>query len=164
MERIRSSSLIVLFIMFSIVPAVASSAKSRAVKQSAVKEKVILAEQRWLNAYYKLDVPALASLEANGFALVTPSVILTKEQQMETVKKRSEAVHLSDHPHTYTLNNQVVRLFGNVAVISDVCTVAGGGDIPVTTPGTYWQTEVWHHEGGVWKMVHMHISAVAHGM
>lgn len=68
------------------------------------------------------------------------------------------------NPPVFELNNQTIRVYGDVGIISDISTVTGSSDSRIISPGRYWQTEVWRKEGKVWKLVHVHISPVEHGM
>jgi hypothetical protein len=67
-------------------------------------------------------------------------------------------------PAPFTLTRQTIRVYEDFAEVVDVCAVSQGGGQPVTSPGTYWQTESWHKKDGIWKISLMHISPVQHGM
>jgi ketosteroid isomerase-like protein len=130
-----------------------------------VRQNLAAAEQRWLDAYYKLDREALATMESDDFTVVTPSMSLGKTDQLDMVKRRAT---LSSPPapagEGCSVRNQNIRLFGTVALISDICTIKQAGDNPVTTPGSYWQTQLWQQVNGAWKIVYLHISPLEHGM
>lgn len=128
------------------------------------QEKVRAAEQEWLLAYYRLDTGALQASESADFTLLTPSGMVTREAQLNGLRSRASSETLASPPAVFTVTGQSIRVYGNVALVSDKCAVTGGAPRSITSPGTYWQTEVWHNESGKWKIVHIHISLVEHGM
>jgi len=147
------------------VPASCQSAKLATQKPKPTAEQEILAaERKWLDAFYSLDMLSLEATESADFTMLVPPGMVTKDQQLKIVQQRSSVVGTPKIPVTYTLENQTVRIYGNVALVSDTCAVAGGGDSRTISPGRYWQTEVWRLRVGGWKLVHVHISTVEHGM
>jgi ketosteroid isomerase-like protein len=126
------------------------------------EEEVRIAEQKWLEAYYQLDMKKLAGSETQDFILVLPAMVVTREAQLGSNGLSSDVPPAVPAP--FVLTRQSIRVYRDFAVVVDVCTVSQGGGQPVTSPGTYWQTESWHKEDGAWKISLMHISPVEHGM
>jgi ketosteroid isomerase-like protein len=126
------------------------------------QEEVRIAEQKWLEAYYRLDVKTLAASETEDFILVLPAMVVPRGAQLGSNGLSSNTPPAVPAP--FALTRQTIRVYGDLAVVIDVCTVSQGGGQPVTSAGTYWQTESWHREGGTWKISLMHISSVQHGM
>ena len=67
-------------------------------------------------------------------------------------------------PQLYALSDQTIQIYGDAALVTDICLVPDNDASSLTSAGRYWQTEVWHKEGGNWKIVHMHVSPHMHGM
>jgi ketosteroid isomerase-like protein len=120
------------------------------------------AEQKWLNSLFALDVAAMESTESPDFQLVTPSMALTRQAHLTAMRAQTRHGVPANPQLAVSVSNQTINLYGDVAVVSDVCSVMTGDS--VINPGRYWQTEVWHKEGATWKIVYMQISAMQHGM
>ncbi|MBV9248235.1 MAG: nuclear transport factor 2 family protein [Acetobacteraceae bacterium] len=131
--------------------------------QTPAEQALQAAEQKWLDAYYRLDATALAANETTDFTMITPSMSVDRASQLASLRNPPSRGPLA--PTTsYTIARQQIRVYGDVATIADVCTVGSTGGALITSSGTYWQTEVWHFEAGTWKIAHIHISMVMHGM
>jgi ketosteroid isomerase-like protein len=132
-------------------------AADRATVQQAVRE----VEQKWLESLFRSDVAALESAESADFTLLTPAVMLNRQAHLRTMRQQTRH-GLPNSPSAVAVSNQSINVYGDVAVVSDVCSVTGGDS--VIAAGHYLQTEVWHKEGATWKIVHMHITMLVHGM
>lgn len=144
----------------------AQPAKMGAGESAQTIERVRAAEREWLDAYYRVDMKALDTLESDDFTLIVPPGILTKPQQlsaMQTYVSRAGGASASA-PQLYALSDQTIRIYGDAALVTDTCVVPENNASPLTSAGRYWQTEVWRNEGGNWKIVHMHVSPHMHGM
>jgi ketosteroid isomerase-like protein len=128
------------------------------------KAQLEAAEKNWLQAFYRLDSSALEKIEANDFTFIAPAAVVTRDQQLKMVQQRSARAGVPTNPSTFELSNRTVRIYGDVGIISDISTVTGGSDKRIISPGRYWQTQVWRKEGNAWKLIHVHISPVEHGM
>ncbi len=129
---------------------------------SNAQQEVQIAEQKWLEAYYRLDVKGLAASETEDFILLLPAMIVPRGEQLGSDGLSSSAPPAVPAP--FALTRQLIRIYGDFAEVVDVCTVNQNVGQPVTSPGTYWQSEVWHKQGGTWKISLMHISPLEHGM
>jgi ketosteroid isomerase-like protein len=129
-----------------------------------IRQTLAATEKQWLEAYYKLDRATLANMESDDFTMITPSVSLSKSDQLSMVEKRAAVSRPSGTSGGCSVRSQNIREFGSVALISDICTVTEGGDNPITAPGSYWQTQLWQQQQGAWKIVYLHISPLEHGM
>lgn len=148
-----------------LLPSAPSAAQtSRAQAAASTEATLVSAERKWLDAVYGLNTAALDAVEAEDFLVVTPATTLDKTEHIRSSLSKATVSAKPAGPAQVTLSRQLVRIYGSVAVISDVCTVTGGGPNPVTLPGTYWQTEVWRLEGDTWRISDLHISRVAHAM
>ena len=154
-------SLITIWLFSVLGQAPKATAASPAVE---AKSQVAAAEKKWLNAFYRLDAAVLETSESSDFTFVAPPAMVTRDQQLKLVQQRFATAGTPRTPTTYEIGNQTIRVYGDVGLVSDVCTVLGGSDSRIISPGRYWQTEVWRKEGSTWKLVHVHISSVEHGM
>ena len=128
------------------------------------KSQVAAAEKSWLNAFYRLDAATLETTESSDFTFVAPPAMVTRDQQLKLVRQRFATAATPRTPTAYEIGDQTIRVYGDVGLVSDTCTILGGSDSRIMSPGRYWQTEVWRKEGSSWKLVHVHISPVEHGM
>jgi ketosteroid isomerase-like protein len=147
--------LLILAGVHAVVPQATTPAASSA-------QSVRDAEQRWLTAYYGIDAATLDGVEADTLTIITPSQSVDKQAHLTVVRKLAAASVPRNPSAVFSLSDQRIQVYGDVAVVSDVCHVTGVN--PLTSPGRYYQTEVWHNERGAWKLVHFHISSLAHRM
>ena len=122
------------------------------------------AERTWLDALQRADMAVLDAGASKQFTLLTPIGIATRDDLFGKMRERFPGGRPLDSPNTYTLADQTVQAYEDVAVLSELCTVSGSSTAPVISPGRFWLTEVWHKETGVWKIVHLHITPFEHGM
>jgi hypothetical protein len=89
--------------------------------------------------------------------------MMDKHGHLRSTRERIATGGTADLKVSYEISSQSIRFYDEVAVILDVCSFTGSalGDI---STGRYWQTEVWHREGGQWRIVHMQIGMLEHGM
>jgi ketosteroid isomerase-like protein len=139
----------------------AQSVKSATVQGEKTQQALREAEQKWLDAYYDLDVGALDASESDDFTMITPNAITAKQEQVSHLRELTSSSGRSTSPAKFELSNQKFQIYGNIAIVSDICSIYGGS---ITSPGRYWQTEVWRSDKGKWKIVHLHVSMVAHRM
>jgi|HubBroStandDraft_4_1064222.scaffolds.fasta_scaffold13566_3 ketosteroid isomerase-like protein len=145
--------------LFSYVPTSGQASRQSPTNAGSSEQDVIAAEAKWLDALYHADLAALDSSESGDFVLITPTGMITKQDHLTLMKQR-----LSNGPRnstTYSLAQQKVSIYGPIAVVTDTLTITNAGDYPITSPGHYWQTEIWHNEANQWKLVHLHMSLVA---
>jgi ketosteroid isomerase-like protein len=126
--------------------------------QQAIRE----VEQRWLDSLFRSDAAALESTESADFTLITPSITFNRQGHLRSIRDQASHGAPASSQAAFVVSSQSIKIYGDVTVVSDICSVMG--DDAVITPGRYWQTEVWHKEGANWKIVHMHISMLKHGM
>ena len=132
--------------------------------QGEEQEAVQAAERKWLQALFTLDSPTLKSDEDENFILISPAVVLTREEHLISVKQSLAHGTPPVSPVVFDISNQKIDIFGKLALLSDLVSVQNTDANAGITGGRYWQTEVWRREGGNWRIVHMHISPVRHGM
>jgi ketosteroid isomerase-like protein len=159
MMRVISGAI---FILFLISSGTAIAGPQSTAKFDAAVKQVRAAEQKWLDAYYRLDVATLQADESDRLTLITPSEQVNKQGHLEIVRKLAARGVPTGSSGGFDLGNQRIDVYGDTAIVSDVCNVVGKNQL--TSAGRYWQTEVWHYEEGKWKIVHFHISMLAHRM
>jgi hypothetical protein len=122
----------------------------RAVADSdeVTKQTLATAEKKWLDACYQLDRTTLSTLEADDFTEVTPSMLLSKRDQLDMVQKRTTLATPAAPSSGCSVGNQNIRIYGTVALVSDICTIDRSGGNPITAAGSYWQTQLWQQEKG----------------
>jgi ketosteroid isomerase-like protein len=155
-------SLVCVLVVFTIACHMRPHSPPPAPPVANAQQEVQIAEQKWLEAYYRLDVAKLAASETEDFILVLPAMIVPRGAQLGSDGLSSNTPPAVPAP--FALTRQTITVYRDFAVVVDVCTVSQSGGQPVTSPGTYWQTESWHKEDGTWKISLMHISPVEHGM
>jgi ketosteroid isomerase-like protein len=135
-----------------------------AAQQQALQQIIASAEHKWLAAYYSLDAATVAAIESLDFTLITPAGLVSRQMQLRSIRSKASITGPATSPVPFAVTGQAIKIYGDTAILSDLCTVGEGGKNPVTSPGTFWQTQVWHNDGGNWKIIHMHISSMQHGM
>jgi ketosteroid isomerase-like protein len=123
------------------------------------KQSVIAAEGNWLRALYNADVSSLQAIESKDFILITPPGMTTREAHLAILRQRLSKG--PPEPTKYSVDQRKVLIYGPVAIIIDALLVTSAGAHPITSSGRYWQTEIWHSEGGHWKLVHVHLTPAA---
>lgn len=160
-------ALMLLFALIVISPQFGGADDERAEsKASRAKERqaVQAAEHKWLQALFGLDLPTLTSNEDDDFTLISPAVVYTRQQHLMSVKDSLSRGTPPASPVVFDVSNSKVELYGDVAVLTDLITIQDSDSNSGITGGRYWQTEVWKGKGKDWKIVHMHISPLRHGM
>jgi ketosteroid isomerase-like protein len=155
----RLSLVLLLSVVFSCMSTLGQASKQDRADAGSAEQAVIAAEDKWLDALYHGDVAALDGSESVDFVLITPTGMITRQDHLALMRQR-----LSDGPPnstTYSLSQQKVSVYGPIAVVTDTLSITNAGDYPITSPGRYWQTEIWHNEAGQWKLVHLHMSLAA---
>ena len=138
-----------------------SSTPSSGAKLEKIKQNIKLTERAWLDAVYRLDAAAVDRSESNELTIIARGAALTKQGHIAAVRSRqTDAATPKQSATNYTLTNQTITVYGNIAVVTDLATVTTSDQSPVTSPGRYWQTEVWRNKAGTWKLIHLHASPI----
>src|ERR1700730_13665985 len=135
----------------------------RRAESEAQRETTREAEHRWLPALVHADVSAVGSNESEDFRLITPSMMMEGQGHLRSLRRQVAHGGSVGIDATFAVSSQSIKVYGDVAVVSDICSFTGSTAGEIST-GRYWQTEVWHREGTQWKIVHMQIAALQHGM
>jgi ketosteroid isomerase-like protein len=130
------------------------------------QDEIRVAERKWLDALYRLDAATLDALESDEFTLIAPPAVSTKQEHLAVVRERLQAADklgLAEPLTKYSVTRHTIRIYGTTALVTNLQSVDDSGqNPPITSPGNYWQTELWHKEQGTWKLVHLHMTPVAH--
>lgn len=157
-----------LFLMAGVrSPTIAQSSKSTAGAASInPQDEIRIAERKWLDALYRLDAATLDTLESDEFTLIAPPAVSTKQEHLAVVRQRLQAAGKlgpAEPLAKYSVDRHMIRIYGTTALVTNLQSVEDSGqNPPITSPGNYWQTELWHKEQGTWKLVHLHMTPVAH--
>ena len=125
---------------------------------------LLAAQRKYFDALLRADTARLDAGESKLFTIVTPVGIASRDEQFSKMRERHPDGKPLDSPNTYSFADQTVQIYGDVAVLSELCTVNGDNAMPIVSPGRYWVTEVWRKEKGIWKIVHLHATPFEHGM
>ena len=132
----------------------------------SVADLIRAAEEQWLKALYEIDSSSLQHLESSDFTMVSPAARIGRDQMLGNlnVKRRPAPEAAADSTPPYAVSNQMIRVYGDVAVVSEVCVVTGSAKSAQLSPGRFWITNVWHREATAWKLAYTHLSPFEHGM
>jgi ketosteroid isomerase-like protein len=137
-------------------PKLASRATERTVLQAL--------EHRWLQALFSLDLTTITSEEGEEFTFITPAMVFTRQTHLMSVKQSLVQGTPPASPVVFDVTNQKIEIYGDTVLLTDLISVQDTDSDAGITGGRYWQTEVWRRVDGNWKIVHMHISILKHGM
>jgi ketosteroid isomerase-like protein len=158
------TAMAVLVVMCSAMQTSGQSSKPSTAAVEKAQQAVRASEQKWLEALFRLDTAALEPEEAADFTLITPAMIFSRKAHLSSMRMQMSQGAAPGSPPAFVVSNQTIRIYGDVAVVSDICSIEGDANSAAITAGRYWQTEVWKKEGEKWKIVHVHLSMMKHGM
>lgn len=121
-------------------PAAAHADDVRAIRQL---------NEECLHAHDIADAATLDRIEDTDFTISGEFGIITKQEQLDKVRKRTEKPEVI----TRKIDPQVFRFYKGVALVTET-------DRPTTKDGTFafQSTEVWVRRGDSWKLTHLHYS------
>jgi ketosteroid isomerase-like protein len=140
-----------------------SSPGHKAATNADVKS-IQVAERAWLEANYRLDSKSVDASESDDFVFVSPARSITKKQHLQSIREAFSRTNSNSPAVAYELSDQNIRIYDDVALVTDICTVTASSHSSLFSPGRFVQTEVWRNQQGTWKIVHFHFSMVEHGM
>lgn len=160
MKQIYMAALAVFLLSLASCAASAQSSAPRSQGSlESTKQKVSAAERNWLDAIYRRDAAAVDRSESNDLTMITGGTAVTKQEHLASMQRQVDTAS-NQPPASYALTNQKIIIYGDIAVVMDIASVTTSEPRPVTTPGRYWQTEIWRNEAGNWKLIHAHVSPI----
>jgi hypothetical protein len=127
-----------MMVLFATVPSHRSGAQAPAEKS---RQEVLDLENHWLEV--EDDPAALESILAPDFLHVVPAGIITKDEQLNFMRK-----HPSPHPGSKHFENVHVRIYDNAAIVNGMVVSAGAGGTQKTL-----FTDVFVRRDGKWQAV-----------
>ena len=111
--------------------------------QSSAPPELQRAMRERIEAVWKKDAETWARLTADEFTLVVPEGTLMNKQERLVALKNEKPEPSHD------LRNEQLHMYGDNAVHR-------------FTDGSEWVLEVWHREGGAWRVVAAQVNFVQH--
>lgn len=104
-----------------------------------------------LHAHDIADAVTLDRIEDTDFTISGEFGIVTKQEQLEKVRKRTGKPEVINRK----IDPQVFRFYDGVALVTET-------DRPTTKDGTFAfeSTEMWVRRGSSWKLIHLHYSTL----
>jgi peptidylprolyl isomerase len=124
----------------------------------AVEDELKALERRWLDAYLKHDFDEMIRIEADDFTITYPDgSVRTRAEEVEA--QRKAANRPADPSRTSAVEDERVRVYGNIAVLTGVFVSNGGQQNTGATVRARY-TDVYVRRGGVWQVVASQLTAI----
>jgi len=149
MTSTRRISLVRLIVLVTLCAAALSL---HAAKAPNDQERLANLNMQCLKAFDAKQDSTLDKIEASDFDISTDEGVLTKAKQLEGVRASKNDVY----PIHREVLNQVVRVYGDAAVITELDHAWGDGG----GSSKYQTSSFWVRHNGEWQIVHMHYSKV----
>ncbi len=117
------------------------------------KEQLLALEYKWLKAEFSLDTAYLSTLMDDSFMSISASGISNKHEELldyyNTISQRLKDSIFID---SFRLENAIVNLYGNTAVVTFVVhTFRKDKGVPVQRKTRFY--DVWIKRNGKWKAI-----------
>ncbi len=132
---------------------VAASVAGPSAQIGSVSDKQLIAViETYLEAFGKLDVAAMDRLETDDFVFVQDGLVLTKPQQMASLKAPGRKP--GNLRFEISVKSEHMWVTGNSAVMTGTMTVTGTGGKPTKAAFTH----LLRRTGADWQIQHSHYS------
>lgn len=112
------------------------------------EQAVCSLQHEWMQAWVDQDLETLDRILAPEYALVVssmPEQLVTRKQWMSMLSRyTAQAFHYE---------SMIVRVFGNIAVVSSLGTAKGGQIDGADRSMTFFLTDVWQKSSGQWRVI-----------
>lgn len=119
-----------------------------------VEGQILSLEKEWYDAFFRSDADTMSRIEADDFIIITggTKAPLRKEQQLASIRGRSEERKRQASALTRSLENPIIRFYVDVAVVNGVQTVSSKGGTAGNTDSKLLYTGVWVKQGDRWRI------------
>ncbi len=115
-------TLIAVALVAAMLPVALGQEVKKEGEKTNVEQQILSLEKEWYDAFFRSDADTMSRIEADDFIIITggTKAPLRKEQQLASIRGRSEERKRQASALTRSLENPIIRFYGDVAVVNGV--------------------------------------------
>jgi len=121
-RRLNIRTLIAVALVAAMLPVALGQEVKKEGEKTNVEQQILSLEKEWYDAFFRSDADTMSRIEADDFIIITggTKAPLRKEQQLASIRGRSEERKRQASALTRSLENPIIRFYGDVAVVNGV--------------------------------------------